>query len=125
MSLRKRRKESLPELKNPGDREPERCSPGSIEQQLDMCEEGGLRGDTILYRHGKNEPEYTGEPAELDTIMDDNWQVDLSEDDREGDELSGDDHASGLEGKEPDEAEPPTRSGGEAGISIRKIRRAE
>ena len=64
-----------------------------------MCEEGTLRGDDILHEHGQKEPAYTGDTPELDN-HDKNWHVDLSEEDREGDEMSGDDHSSGLEGDE-------------------------
>lgn len=103
MKLKQKPKESWPELKNPGDPEHEWCCPGSIEQQLDMCESGSLRGDTILHRHGRPEPEHSGDPRELDEMInnsDPTWQMDLSEENREGDEMSGDEHSGGLEGGE-------------------------
>jgi hypothetical protein len=102
MIFKKRPKERIRELRNPGDEEPTRCAPGSIEQQLDMCEEGSLRGDEILFEHGLAEQEYTGDPQDLDKLLFDNFNVDLSEVDREGDEMSGDEHTSGLEGGEPE-----------------------
>ena len=98
MMIQRRLKESIPERKSPGDPEPEWCSPGSIEQELDMCETGSLRGDEILHSHGKLPPRYTGDPVELDQLIDQNWGMDMSEEDREGDEMSGDDHSSGLSG---------------------------
>jgi len=33
------------------------CRPGSIKQQLDMCETGPLRGDEIQHTHGGNPPD--------------------------------------------------------------------
>jgi hypothetical protein len=89
-------KERLPERKDPGDPEAEWCSPGSIEQQLDMCEQGSLRGDDILHRHGHEPRRSTGDPTALDQL-DENWRMDLSEEDREGDEMSGDE--SEIEGQ--------------------------
>ena len=59
------------------------CAPGSIEHQLDMCETGSLRGDETIRRH-KDHP---------------NLAMDMAEVDREGDEMSGDDHSSGLQGE--------------------------
>lgn len=58
--LRKKTKARFSERIEPGEPEPEWCSPGSIEQQLDMCEEGDLRGDEITHLHGisqKDPPE--------------------------------------------------------------------
>jgi len=66
--------------------EEQNCQPGSIEQQLDMCETGSLRGEEVL-RANREHP---------------NFNVDMSEEDREGDEMSGDDHSSGLQGGEPE-----------------------
>lgn len=57
---------------------------GSIEQQLDMCEDGPLRGDEVL-RENRDHP---------------NFHVDLSDGAREGDEMSGDDHSSGMQGED-------------------------
>lgn len=45
---------------------------------------------------------YTGYPRPLDKVIEENFQVDLSEEDREGDEMSGDEHSGGLQGGEPD-----------------------
>ncbi len=67
-----------------------------------MCESGSLRGDDILHSHGLPIREYTDTPPDLDQILNDNWNIDLSEENREGDEMTGDDHSSGLEGGEPE-----------------------
>jgi hypothetical protein len=103
MAKGRNRKELIPERKNPGDREAEGCSPGSIEQQLDMCETGSLRGDDILYSHGRTSPANKGDPVELNEIIDENWEMDLAEEDREGAELSGDEHSSGNQGSESED----------------------
>jgi hypothetical protein len=98
--LRKRPKERFAELKTPGDPEPEKGSPGSIEQQLDMCESGSLRGDEILHHHGQTEEVAPlPEIPPVDLLMN-RFQMDLAEENREGDELSGDDHSGGLQGGE-------------------------
>ena len=98
--LRKRPKEQSPHLLNPGDPEPEACAPGSIEQQLDMCESGSLRGDEILHHHGITE-EAAPLPAvpPVDRLLD-RYEIDLAEEGREGSELTGDEHSSGLQGGE-------------------------
>ena len=62
----------------------QQCQAGSVEQQLDMCETGTLRGDESI-RSNREHP---------------NFNIDMSEEDREGDEMSGDDHSSGLQGGE-------------------------
>lgn len=91
---------NIPERLNPGDSEPRRCSPGSIEQKLDMCEAGDLRGDEILHQHGMEDwYEEGGDPNELNEMLN-NFHVDMSEEGREGDEMSGDDHSFGLQGGE-------------------------
>ncbi|MGK5081802.1 hypothetical protein WDW37_00730 [Bdellovibrionota bacterium FG-1] len=100
MAARRKPKERLPERMNPGDPEPESCSPGSIEQELDMCEEGSLRGDDILHSHGKLPPEYSETPRDLSQMIDESWRMDLSEENREGDEMTGDEHSSGMAGGE-------------------------
>lgn len=110
--IRKKRKELIAERKHPGDPEPAWCSPGSIEQKLDMCEEGSLRGDDILHSHGQEPAKYTGDPAELDTLLNENWEMDLAEEDREGDEMSGDEHSSGMDGGETEiEGQPHISTG--------------
>jgi hypothetical protein len=58
------------------------CEPGSEEQQLDMCESGPLRGDNLLRDKGENL----------------RFAIDVSEENREGDEMSGDDHSGGWQG---------------------------
>jgi hypothetical protein len=87
-----------------------RCKPGSIEQQLDMCEEGDLRGDEILHSHGSESKKRgkTIEKKPLDRLMDE-FSADLSEPAREGDEMSGDEHSSGLQGDAPDPAEQDSK----------------
>ncbi len=95
--LKKRPKEWLPELKNPGDPESERGTPGSIEQQLDMCEEGSLRGDEVLHHHGMTEERGSvPTPTPVDLLLE-RYQLDLSEEDREGSEESGDEHSAGQQ----------------------------
>jgi hypothetical protein len=64
-------------------------NPGSIEQHLDMVESGPLRGDTVEHMHGRQRQREE---------MEENFHVDMSEGSREGDELSGDEHSSGLQG---------------------------
>ncbi len=100
--LKQRPKEWRKERREPGEGEPEYCSPGSIEQELDMCDSGTLRGDEILYHHGKarNEIEPNEDPVPLDQILEENFHLDLAEEDREGDEMSGDEHSGGLQGDE-------------------------
>lgn len=88
MMLRRKPKAKIPERLNPGDPEPEWCSPGSIEQQLDMCEEGDLRGEEITHLHGVDVPE----PRDgTDLIRKDEksarFQI-LTEPDRENDDIS-------------------------------------
>lgn len=112
MVTRRKRNERIAERKNPGDPEPDWCSPGSIEQELDMCETGSLRGDDILHSHGRDPAPYTGDPQDLSELIDENWEMDLAEEDREGDEMSGDEHSSGLEGGEPElESQPNIATG--------------
>ncbi len=65
-----------------------------------MHESGKLRGDEVLHSHGKPERPPSGDPVPLDEILDSRWSMDLSEENREGDEMSGDEHSSGLEGGE-------------------------
>ncbi|MCM2278881.1 MAG: hypothetical protein NDJ89_12470 [Oligoflexia bacterium] len=95
--LTRKKKSRLPERLHPGDREPERCAPGSIEQQLDMCESGELRGDAIE-RRAKTEDNPEKNPG-ADELLD-RFEPNLSEPGREGDEMSGDEHSSGLQGED-------------------------
>lgn len=69
----------------------------SIEQHLDMCETGALRGDEILHNHGSDAPT-NADMISVDEMMR-NFHFDMAERDREGDEMSGDDHSSGLQGE--------------------------
>lgn len=73
----------------------------SIEQQLDMNEDGPLRGDEILHHHGIPQAHADADIRSVDEMME-NYQMDMSELGREGDEMSGDDHSSGLQGGDPD-----------------------
>lgn len=89
----------MDERRDPGETEPEACAPGSIEQQLDMCETGTLRGDEITHSHGNvDEDEGDTEPQEpLDQVMN-RFDLTAAETDREGSELSGDEHSVGQQG---------------------------
>lgn len=80
----------------------EECAPESPEQKLDMCETGSLRGDEIERSHGLKTPK-NPHPTMNDNQMESNFQVDMSEEGREGDEESGDEHSSGLQGDEQQE----------------------
>ena len=125
--LKSRKKELIPERKRPGDREPEVCSPGSIEQQLDMCEEGSLRGDEVSRRTAHlptpNEPA-SEDPADvLDEFN--SFQVTMSERDREGDELTGDEHSSGLQGEESELSNQPSIDSGIPGAMSREQAESE
>lgn len=106
--LRRRKKADLPRRRDPGQPAAEPCGPGSIEQQLDMCENGELRGDEIEHTHGMEaDPDSldseTGVERNLgaDQLLE-RFRIDMSEPNREGDELSGDEHSAGLQGGEPD-----------------------
>ncbi|MFN7685520.1 MAG: hypothetical protein ACK5QT_08930 [Oligoflexia bacterium] len=115
--LKKRRKEWFDQRLHPGDPEPEPGAPGSIEQQLDMVEEGSLRGEQVL--HEKNRPfpgelkARQGEPLAADELMAlECYDLDLSEECREGAEMSGDEHSSGLQGGESElQGQPHLESG--------------
>ncbi|NDD90681.1 hypothetical protein EBZ37_01130, partial [bacterium] len=102
-AIKRRPKELYPERRDPGDPEPEFGLPGSIEQQLDMCEDGSLRGDDLLHRHGLNPPAeelaFEGELLGVDELMARNpYEIDMAEEGREGSEWSGDEHSRGLQG---------------------------
>lgn len=91
------------------EREPKSCAPGSIEQQLDMCETGPLKGETVLRDEGVRDPDHA---IEDENEMMHNFRVDMAETGREGDDASGDDHSSGLQGGEPElESQPHIDSG--------------
>lgn len=74
---------------------------GSIEQQLDMVESGPLRGDDLLHTHGA--------PRRDD--LEANYNFDMSEWNREGDEMSGDEHSSGLQADISNEVKRPDLEG--------------
>lgn len=90
--------------------------PGSIEQQLDMCESGPLRGDDLLHNHGIQErtnPHPTLNPDQMES----NYRIDMSEENREGAEESGDEHSMGLQGDAMQELQFDDRYGdSDAGI---------
>lgn len=79
-------------------------SPESVAQHLDMLESGPLRGDLIEHDHGRK-------PDSRD--LQNNYNVDMAEENREGDDMSGDEHSSGLQGDEGGELEsqPQTQTG--------------
>src|SRR4051812_4515080 len=75
------------------------CRPGSPEQQLDMCEQGTLRGEESLREfHGIDRIESEMKP-------------DMAEEDREGDEMSGDEHSSGFQGGDSELESQPVENG--------------
>jgi hypothetical protein len=79
-----------------------KCKPGSIEQQLDMCEQGPLRGENLIRNASNNEDPLNpqaGDPVELDEELN-TFDITMAESDREGDEQSGDEHSAGLQGEE-------------------------
>ena len=82
----------------------------AIEQHLDMLEKGDLRGNEIEHSHGhpRNRPIDISNPDDLLS----NYNVDMSEENREGSEMSGDDHSGGLQGGEQElETQPLVDSG--------------
>lgn len=62
------------------------CPLGSEEQHLDMCEDFGEQ--TLAARDNTYD----------DMLL--NYNMDMAEENREGDDLSGDEHSSGLQGGE-------------------------
>ncbi len=123
-SLKRFPKERHPERRNPGDPEPEFGLPGSIEQQLDMCEEGSLRGDEVLHHHGVEQPgeelAREGELLGVDELMARNpYELDMAEESREGSEMSGDEHSRGLQGGDSELRWQPHLSSGLPGEQSR------
>lgn len=105
-------KEQIAERRSPGDREPQYGSPGSIEQKLDMCEDDdSLKGDQVLFSHGIDSDVGDSELGlqGVDQLIskNNNFHIDLSEGNREGDEMSGDEHSSGWQGGESELAGQP------------------
>lgn len=86
--------------------------PGSIEQQLDMVENGsGPKGDSLIRDHGKTfddkrDPNFVKE-LDGDEMLQ-NYHVDMGESNREGDEMSGDEHSLGLQGGDSEFVDQPT-----------------
>jgi len=112
--LKRKVNERTPERKEPGEEGASSCSPGSIEQQLDMCESGSLRGEDVLRNTARtsspNEP-YSEEPMDLQSQLN-TFDMSMAERDREGDDLSGDEHSSGLQGEEQELGGHMSRSKG-------------
>jgi hypothetical protein len=110
---------------NPGDKEPVACSPGSIEQQLDMCEQGAIKSEDVI-RHIDREENPNDPPTEdpIDLVHEINsFDYTMSERDREGDDLSGDEHSSGLQGDELEiEGQPNINSGVPGDLSLQPDR---
>ncbi len=101
------------------------CEPGSIEQQLDMCETGKARGDEITHQHGVlPEDEAFVDVEGIDKKID-RMKMDLSEPSREGDEMSGDDHSSGLQGGESELKSQPHIEAGLPGEELERRDRLE
>ena len=104
------RSEPLPEPRSNISDDPTMLPETSIEQQLDMVEEGGegLRGDDVLHQHGVNphRPRADRDPLPADALTE-RFEMDMSEPDREGDDMSGDEHSSGLQGGESEVARDP------------------
>ncbi len=71
----------------------------TIEQHLDMKESGPLRGDEILHHHGIPPGDRDPSIGSEDEMLE-NYKIDMSETNREGAEMSGDDHSAGLQGGE-------------------------
>jgi hypothetical protein len=86
--------------------------PGSIEQQLDMVEGlPGPRGEGLIREHGrtfddKRDPNFVKE-LDGDEMLQ-NFHVNMGESNREGDEMSGDEHSSGLQGGDSEFEKQPT-----------------
>lgn len=98
--MNRAKKGNVTDINDVRSRQPAPCEPGSIEQQLDMCETGPMRGDDVLHRHGY-ERELPKEARErmvpTDEIMN-TFRADMSEENREGMEMSGDEHSAGMQG---------------------------
>lgn len=80
----------------------ERLFGGTETQHLDMYEgpDENLRGDALLHTPPSEPEEDPEHPTlEIDQMLG-KFHMDLSEESREGDEMSGDGHSSGLQGGE-------------------------
>ena len=125
---KKKRQERLGERIHPGDPEPEFGAPGSIEQQLDMVEEGTLKGDQLLRGRRRLDSQkisediraHRGEPLAVDELISlDCYDLDLAEESREGCEMTGDEHSIGLQGGESELVGQPHLSTGMPGEQSR------
>jgi hypothetical protein len=108
MQKRQPKSSEQPYKKDPGDTSGSYCAPGSIEQELDMCERGNLKGDEVSHPTSSriHEP-VDSDPQPLTEILYE-YNMDMSEDNREGDEMSGDDHSLGLQGGDSELRNQPT-----------------
>lgn len=79
----------------------------SLRQHLDMIEPGvgpwegkGPRGDDVEHRIPHPFRPVDSDPLPFDAVLD-RWDLTLSEENREGDEMSGDEHSTGQQGDDP------------------------
>ena len=78
---------------------------GTEKQHLDMLEGGdsGPRGDDVSYSPDEAAIENAEQTKRGADEMMGTFNVDMSEEGREGDELSGDEHSSGMQGSDTPE----------------------
>jgi len=69
-----------------------------------MCDSGSLKGEDVIRNISKNsspnDPS-SGDPQELTSEFG-TFDMSMAERDREGDDMSGDEHSSGLQGGDPE-----------------------
>ena len=82
---------------------------GTLRQHLDMIEPGvgpwqgeGPRGDDVEHRIPHPSRPVDSDPLPFDAVLN-RWEMTLSEDNREGDEMSGDEHSIGQQGDDPNQ----------------------
>jgi DNA-binding transcriptional ArsR family regulator len=118
-------------LEPPGELSTPLYRAGSIEHHLDMCESGELRGDEIEHRTYSPEKEWRPDEESTQIMppldkMISRFEMNLSEENREGDEMSGDEHSSGMQGGEPELLEQPWLDDGTPGkANLQEIERIE
>lgn len=91
--------------------------PTSIEQLLDMNETSGLKGEEITHEKAPKTVEEEGEY----TL----YQMNMAEEGREGDEETGDDHSSGLQGGDSELTDQENIRSGLPGEEGLRLARAE
>ena len=91
-SRKSSRPKRAPQPEQLGERQHAWRPDADIAWHLDMVEPGEERSDR--------------DPKTLNRVTE-RFEMDMSEADREGDEQSGDDHSSGLQGADPEEANQP------------------